>query len=493
MSCKTCNQNTISTNNTSGNTNNEECKSKVNTDYTLYTVRKTDSTLKDLDCCEEIDIDIFDRFGEWIDGECLVEDNLITGFKRFDKIKVTSKETSNTYVIPIETTPYYVSSITKLSLKRSIELLNTRLIKSTDCKNEFCNEARSKTLIKSCPPGQISTEVTYTINACSIISNISVAHANSLAEYQLLAGSNNYAQCNAECITNASYCNDEIEDSRLKSNCPIGYIGLEVPVIVEANKFCSQISKEKANEQAQNYLNQIINRYVLTSSSCNYCVKAEGICNDEYSEVVSKNCEGGLVTKTITIPSGTYCINVTATRDATEAKAMANAQAVADVDRQRANVIASIVCAKQCDTQALVGNIRNVKTSSLSNTYKPVLDYTATVWNQTSQDLFETSPVTQVIKLKQDIFNSTHTNYRLEVYKNGVKIIDSVSAITDDYIALIYNINIGDVLRYVATTENTFGGEYIYEAKQLKGCPPAVENLITNTYSEGDGITGNVI
>lgn len=489
MSCKTCNQTT--TTNTGSSSSNSDCTSNYNNDeYTLYTVRKKSKDTK-TECCSEIDIDVYDLYGEWETGECLLENNLKTGYKRFDTIRVTSKETNNLYTIPLDTNPYYVSSITKLSLKRSIELLKERTVKSDECKNEFCNEAKSITLTRNCPIGTTSTEVTNTIEACTIISNISVAHANSLAEYQLQASSIQYALCNAECVPNTQYCNDELIESRLKTNCPIGYIGLEVPVTVEANKFCSQISKEKANEQAQSYLDKIIDRFVLTSPVCNYCVKAEGICNDVYSEVVTKNCDGGLVSKTITIPAGQFCLNVTDSRDATQTKIEVNAQAVAEVERQKSNVLSSLVCSKQCDVQGFVGNIRNSKTSSLSNTYKPVLDYTVASWNQIMEDLYETSPVTQVLKLKQDIFNTTHTNYRLEVYRNNIKIIDSLTPITDDYIALTYNISLGDVLRYVATTENTFGGQYIFEAKQIKGCPPAVENLITRTINEGDGINNS--
>jgi len=501
MGCKTCKpittivndiNNTISNTTTSvyNKMDDKSCfESRFSNKQNLYKIRKVKiGASKDKkECCEEIDLSSINLKGEWIDGECLVENNLQTGYKRRDIIKVTSKETSNEYTIPLDATPYLISSTTKLSLKESIELLNNRIIKSDDCRNEFCNDELTVTLTRDCPPGSSSTSVEYTIPECTIISNISKEHANMLAQLQLAANSRIYAICNAECVPNTKYCNDEISETRIKQNCPIGKVGLEVTYTVEAGRFCSLISKDKANEQAQYYLDRNIDRYILTSDPCLYCADPTVVCNDEYSEVLNKDCSGSIVSTTYNVAAGKYCLTANENRTEAQAKTQANQQAIDEVNRNRAAIIASLQCPTQCNTQVLVGNIRNTKTSSVSNTYNNPLDYTVT-WTQTYIDLFESQPAVQVLKGGFNVLPALSNRYRLELYRNNTKIIDSGTFIDDQYFQLVYNVELGDEIRYVLTFEKMFGLDVVQEATQRIGCPPAIENLITRVFNEGDGI-----
>lgn len=494
--CKSCN-NSNDTNNilsTSSSNNNsidsKKCYESKYSNNILYKVRKNKITdNKNEECCQEIDLENINRVAEWKDGLCLQgEDGLNTGYKRRDVLIVSSKEESKEYVIPVETTPYYISSLTKLTLKESIDLLEKRSVKSTDCKNEFCNDEVSKEVVKDCPPGFTGTTVTYTIPECTIISNISKEHANTLAELQLQIQSNSYAQCNGECLPIEKFCNDELSETRIKTNCPIGQIGLPVTYTVPEGEFCSARSKENANQVAQAFLERNIDRFVLTSDECLYCTNPQVVCNEEYSEVLTKECNGTNVSQTYTVPAGKYCLTVTENRTEAQALAQANQQAIDEVQRNAPGIIASLQCPTECNTQVLFANIRNTKTSPLANTYSNPLDHTLT-WTQNFDDIFESQPAVQAIKSDtSSVFGGGGQRFRLELFRNGTKIIDSQTFIQEDFIQLVFNVEEGDEIRYLLTFDSMFGVEAVSEAFQRIGCPPAIEDNIEKVFNEGDGI-----
>lgn len=490
MSCKTCNgeNGSINTSATS-----EDCFESRFTPKLVYKIKKTNKAKSDFgaspaeDCCDEIDLDNITRTGVWEDGECLIVNDLKTGYKTFNTLRVSSKEKTDTFTIPTNITPYALATLTRLSLKESIALIGTRTIKSNDCRNEFCNDAVSKNVTKNCPIGSTSTVVTFTIPECQVISNVSKAEANRLAQILLDSRSTSYAECNAQCIENTAYCNDELSETQIKPNCPIGKQGMPVTYTVEAGKYCSARSKAKANEIAQAFLDRTIDRYVLLADDCLYCKDYDNVCNTALSEVVTKDCSGTTISATLSVPAGKYCIPVTANKTEAEALIQANALAQNEIDRNRATTLASLNCPTVCNTQALVGNIRNVRSGALANTYKNPLDY-AFVWTQNYINLFESQPAVQAIKGGFGVIPSLNNRFKLELFKNGTKIIDTGTFVDDPYFQLVYNVELGDEIRYLLTFENMFGPETVAEALQRIGCPPAIENLITRTYNEGDGI-----
>lgn len=314
-----------------------------------------------------------------------------------------------------------------------------------------------------------------------LVPNMTTKEASDLLEARVVVNTEG-------CLT--EYCNEEITEI-VKANCPVGYTSNSETIVIQECQFKSTLSVEDANLQAQIYINNIKADFIENNINCS---EIPTYCNEFVTGSIPKpNC----YTKTpllvfSSISAGTLCGYYTQE----SANQAAEISLASKLQIEALNADPEIYCLDTdspidpvdpidpidpCGTDAFVGNIRN-------NNSAKILDYTTT-WTQIKDNIYENFPVVQTIKGgERSILPSQNNRYSLQLFRNGIKIIDSGSLIDDKYFTLSYDASIRDEFRYVATFEFSSGADYIFEATQTKGCGIPAENLVTKSYVEGDGI-----
>jgi hypothetical protein len=159
-----------------------------------------------------------------------------------------------------------------------------------------------------------SGELTYILDNSNIYTNYQYDAAGNLSAiikeklgvgaYQAAAFQNNFS--------GTKYLNDAINQSYTKNNCGVGNTPSSQNVTVAAGAFISWLSKNDANNQANSYAQDIAN----SQGSCTTTISVQ---NDLTEYVIVKIYSGATViytsnfsngTSTITIPTGTYNVEV---------------------------------------------------------------------------------------------------------------------------------------------------------------------------------------
>jgi hypothetical protein len=115
----------------------------------------------------------------------------------------------------------------------------------------FYNVARSQVFTRNdCGTGT-GSQVTYTVPASTYSSTVSQAKANALAEADIVANGQNYANSHGMC----TWYNGIRSKTVAKNDCSIDKVGTSVTMQVAANIYLSHASQADADAQADAYLN----------------------------------------------------------------------------------------------------------------------------------------------------------------------------------------------------------------------------------------------
>lgn len=123
----------------------------------------------------------------------------------------------------------------------------------------FQSELKSANFQRSdCGSGYVGSSVTYTVPYGTYVSSVDQATANQMAQADLDANGQLYANINGMC--GYIYYNPDFSGNYYNMNCNIGETPAAIYVSVPANMFSSFVSQSDANNQAlqyaQNYANQ---------------------------------------------------------------------------------------------------------------------------------------------------------------------------------------------------------------------------------------------
>lgn len=164
----------------------------------------------------------------------------------------------------------------------------------------------------NCGTNGTGSTVTYTVEAGSYSSTISLADANQQAINAVNAGGQAYANANAGC----TWTNQQQSGSFTRDNCGTNGTGGTMTYYVNADTYSSTISLADANQQAVNAVNAGGQAYVNTNGGCTWTNQAQS------GSFTRNNCTDGGT-------GGTVTYNVTAgTYSSTVSLADANQQAV---------------------------------------------------------------------------------------------------------------------------------------------------------------------
>jgi 20S proteasome alpha/beta subunit len=139
----------------------------------------------------------------------------------------------------------------------------------TDCgtKYPFWNVAESGTFTRNnCATGGTGGSVTYTVAANTYSSMISQAAANQLAQNDVNANGQAYANTNGTC----TFWNVAESGTFTRNNCTTGATGSSVTYTVAANTYSSAISQADANQQAINAVNANGQAYANANGTCTF-------------------------------------------------------------------------------------------------------------------------------------------------------------------------------------------------------------------------------
>lgn len=179
----------------------------------------------------------------------------------------------------------------------------------------FTNEAQQATA--ACPTNMTGQPVTATVPAGSVVSTVSQADANAMAQSQALQLAGQQLNCTEIPVTYFS------STQSYTANCPIGGTGAPVTITIEAGTYSSIISQADADAQALAAATQA----ALLAISCTFLNTQQ-----TYTAVCPDGHPGADVT--VTIAAGQY--------SSTVSQADANAKALAAATTQ---AISQLVCA----------------------------------------------------------------------------------------------------------------------------------------------------
>lgn len=103
----------------------------------------------------------------------------------------------------------------------------------------------------NCEGDYIGTEVIYTVPASTFSSSISQYHADQLAQNQINALGQTWANTSSSSVCIPIYRNDLMSEIFVSENCDYGFVGGEYTYVVPAGRYFSLIDKDDANNQAQ--------------------------------------------------------------------------------------------------------------------------------------------------------------------------------------------------------------------------------------------------
>lgn len=169
----------------------------------------------------------------------------------------------------------------------------------------YLSSERSIVLMRNnCPSGFSSSPgVKYIVPAGSYVSTISRSDANAMAEADMNANAQNYANNICECLR--IYYSTAISASFSKNNCPSGASsGASVTYTVPFGKYTSTVSQSEADLKAQQDLTANGQTYANTHGSCALYLNREIA-----GSFTRNNCSSGYVSGSpisYTVPAGVY-------------------------------------------------------------------------------------------------------------------------------------------------------------------------------------------
>jgi hypothetical protein len=129
----------------------------------------------------------------------------------------------------------------------------------------FYNVAKSGTFTRNnCSTGATGGSVVYTVAAHTYSSMISQSNADSLAQADVNANGQNYANANGTC----TYYNVVKTGTYTRNNCSCQYTGSSVVYSVAAGTYSSTVSQAAADALAQNDVNANGQNYANTNGTC---------------------------------------------------------------------------------------------------------------------------------------------------------------------------------------------------------------------------------
>lgn len=129
----------------------------------------------------------------------------------------------------------------------------------------YYNIEKSGTFTRNnCTGGASGSSVTYTVAADTYSSDISPEAADQLAQDDVDANGQNYANANGTC----TYWNDEQSGNFTPNNCSSGYTGSSIAYTVAPNTYSSAVSPAAANQLAVNDVNANGQNYANTNGTC---------------------------------------------------------------------------------------------------------------------------------------------------------------------------------------------------------------------------------
>ncbi|QRY58005.1 DUF5977 domain-containing protein [Sphingobacterium siyangense] len=132
----------------------------------------------------------------------------------------------------------------------------------------YYNQAASKTFSKNnCGPESTGSSMNYVVPAGKHVSTISQAMADSLAQQDIRANGQNYANENGSCTVNY-YENQYLSQTFARNNCGPGSTGSNVTYVVPAGTYNSTISQEAANSLAQQDIQANGQNYANANGTC---------------------------------------------------------------------------------------------------------------------------------------------------------------------------------------------------------------------------------
>lgn len=170
-----------------------------------------------------------------------------------------------TYTVPAGTYNSQVSQNDADNLAKADITANGQNYANTHGVCTYLNLERSQAFTKNdCANGQNGTSVTYTVPAGTYSSTVGLLEANALADADIAANGQNYANSNGAC----QYQNVARSQVFVRNNCGSGYIGDTMVYQVNAGKYTSLISQADADAQADNEIATSGQAYANANLEC---------------------------------------------------------------------------------------------------------------------------------------------------------------------------------------------------------------------------------
>jgi len=196
------------------------------------------------------------------------------------------------------------------------------------CGFAYRNAAISKTFTRNnCGAGYLPGSATYTVAAGKHTSPLSQEAANALAQADMNANGQNYANVHAPC--HKIYYSEEKKETFIRNNCPSGHKPGSITYIVAAKKYTSLINQDDANAKAQQDINTNGQAYANSHASCTPSPLFHS--KKDSGDFIRNNCGAGYIGTSVRyiVPEGKY----TSTIDQEDA----NRKARADVNANGQN------------------------------------------------------------------------------------------------------------------------------------------------------------
>ena len=184
----------------------------------------------------------------------------------------------------------------------------------------FYNVQQSWTYTRNnCPSGAVGSYVTYTVAAGTYSSTVSQAAADQLAQNDVNANGQTYANNNGTC----TWYNVQKSGNFTRNNCSSGYVGSTVTYTVAAAAYSSTTSQAAADQLAQNDVNANGQAYANANGTCTQLVTITSInymgvsgfnavmTNTSTSQQYSFSVSSSGTQQTLgTVPAGTYNVTI---------------------------------------------------------------------------------------------------------------------------------------------------------------------------------------
>jgi YD repeat-containing protein len=173
------------------------------------------------------------------------------------------------------TTSYFYDGLNRLSLIRDNDnnivsrICNTYTGQTAGCPagTVYSNVAASRTFTRNnCATGYQGGTVTYAVAAGKYTSTVSQSDANQLAQQDITANGQAYANVNGDC--KFIYKNQVQSGNFTRNNCSSGFTGSTVTYTVPEGRYTSVVSQQEANQAAINDVNNNGQTYANTNGAC---------------------------------------------------------------------------------------------------------------------------------------------------------------------------------------------------------------------------------